>query len=101
MQLANATTNQTIYYRKATSQIVFSWTEMFLKGLSVTPPPAQRNYLLPGTVSYFEMPNEAVSAPFPPTHREGTKGTSKEEAIELSSLLSSLLVDIELTISQT
>jgi hypothetical protein len=103
MQLTDAATNRPVYYHKATSRMVLSRAEMLLKSLPVTPLPAPRKSLLP--VQPFELPDGVVSAPFPPTHREGTKGTNEEEAIELLSLSSSFssnsLVDSELTISQT
>jgi hypothetical protein len=102
MQLTDAATNRPVYYHKATSQIVFSRAEMLLKSLRV---PAPRKSLSPATVQSFELPDGVVSSPFPPTHREGTKGTNEEEAIEhlssSSSALSNSSVDSELTISQT
>jgi hypothetical protein len=106
MQLADATTNRAVYYHKATSRMVFSRAEMFLKSPPVTPPvtpsPAPRNCSSPATVQCFELPDKAVSAPFPPTHREGTEGTNEEEAIELSSSSSSVGSSVsELSISQT
>jgi hypothetical protein len=106
MQLTVAATNRPVYFHKATSQLAFSRADMFLKSLPpVTPSPASRNSLSPATVQSFEPPDGVVSAPFPPTHREDTEGTNKEEAIELlfssSSSSSSSSVDSELTISQT
>jgi hypothetical protein len=101
MQLADAASNRAVYFHKATSRMVFSPAEMLLKCPPVTPSPAPRNSLSPATVQSFELPDEAVSVPFPPTHREGTEGTNEEEAIELSSSSSSSSVDSELTISQT
>ena len=101
MQLADAETNRPLYYHKATSRIVHSRAEMLLKSPPITPSPIPRYSLSPATVQSFKLPDEAVSAPFPPTRREGTEGTNEEDAIELSSSLSSSSVDSELTISQT
>jgi hypothetical protein len=105
MQLTDAATNRPVYYRKATRRMVFSRAEMILKSPPVTPSPAPRNSLSPATVQSFELPDGVVSAPFPPTHREGIEGTNEEEAIELHSSSSSSSsissVDSELTISQT
>ncbi len=101
MQLADAETNRPLYYHKATSRIVHSRAEMLLKSPPITPSPIPRYSLTPATVQSFELPDGVVSSPFPPTHREGTKGTNEEEATELSSSSSSSLVDSELTISQT
>jgi hypothetical protein len=78
MQLVDAATNGKVYYHKATSQVVLSWTEMFLKSLTVTPLPAPRITLSPATVQSFELPDKAVSRPFPFTPREGTHGTSNQ-----------------------
>jgi hypothetical protein len=99
MQLTDAATNRPVYYHKETSRMIFSRAEMFLKSPPVTPCRQLQE------VQSFKLPDEFASSPFPPTHREGIKGTNEEEAIKLLSLSSSLssisLVDSELTISQT
>jgi hypothetical protein len=105
MQLADAATNRMVYYHKATSRVVLSRAAMFLKSPPMMPSPAAptapRNNLSPATVPSFELPNKAVSGLFTSTPREGTQGTNKEEAIELSSSSSSLSVNSDLTESQT
>jgi hypothetical protein len=49
---------------------------MYLKSPLVILLPAPRKYLLLATLQSFELPGKAVSTPFSPTHREGTKGTN-------------------------
>jgi hypothetical protein len=107
MQLTNATTNQPVYYHKATSRMgFFQGRDVFEKPVG-DPVASSKKFLSPATLQQsFQLSGEAVSAPFPPTHKESTEGTNKEEAIELlflsSCSLSSSSVGSELTtISQT
>jgi hypothetical protein len=86
MQLTDAATNRPVYYHKATSQMVLPRAEMFLKSPPVTPLLAPRNSLSPAPVQSFELPNEAVSAPFPPAHTgRAPKGRTKKRQLSLFS----------------